>query len=94
MKLLPMYQTPQSCHWSVPTLFMPRPYWLFAWDSPWSCWNDRAIWVLASTETCVKCPLWKPRGVGHGQADAVPPKGAVPLTENVETALPLNAPPA
>ena len=81
MKLLPMSHTPQSCHWSVPTLFMPRPYWLSAWDSPWTCWNDGAIWELTSTDRCLECPLWKPRDVGHGEADAVPPKGAVALND-------------
>ena len=95
MKLLPMRHTPQSCHWSVPTLFMPHPYWLSAWDSSWHCWNDRAIWILDSTDVCVTCPLWRPREVGHGQAaDAVPPKGAVPLSSNVEAAPPASVSPS
>ena len=88
MKLLPMRHTPQSCHWSVPTLLMPRPYWLLAWDTPWTCWNDRAIWVLESTDTCANCPLWKPREMAYRQADAIPPHGAVPFDENAEHAQP------
>ena len=79
MKILPMRQVPQSCHWSVPTLFMPPPYWLSAWDSPWCCWNAGDIWILATTETCLSCPLWKPREVDYGQPEAIPPRGSVPL---------------
>ena len=96
MKLLPMRHAPQSCHWSVPTLFIPPPYWLSAWDSPWCCWNTRAIWILESTETCVQCPLWKSRDTGHGQAaDAVPPQGAVPFNASVGAVLlPLGASPS
>jgi hypothetical protein len=67
----------QDCHWSVPTLLMPRPYWLSAWDDPWSCWNDRDIKVLPSTEGCQNCPMFRARA--HGAGYAVPPEGAVRL---------------
>lgn len=81
MKLLPMRHVPQSCHWSVPTLLMPRPYWLSAADDPWCCWNDRQIVVLSSTEICGTCPLWKPRNMDAGNIEAVPPQGAMPFRE-------------
>ena len=87
MKLLPVVGRTEgpaahschSCHWSVPTLLMPRPFWLSAWDSPWSCWNGREILVLTSTEGCPQCPLWEPRRVAHGHKDAIPPEGGVSL---------------
>jgi hypothetical protein len=69
----------QDCHWSVPTLLMPRPYWFSAWDDPWSCWNDRDIKVLPSTEGCANCPLFRERALPACAADAVPPKGAILL---------------
>jgi hypothetical protein len=68
-----------NCHWSVPTLFLPAPYWLFAWDSPWSCWNSREIVVLSSTEGCAFCPLWSARRDVHSLLGPVRPEGAVPL---------------
>ena len=74
-------QTPQSCHWSVPTLFMPRPYWLLAADAPWCCWNDRQIIPLDSTEICLTCPMWKAREGQAGKADPVPRPGAMPFRE-------------
>jgi hypothetical protein len=67
----------QDCHWSVPTLLMPRPYWLAAWDDPWSCWNDRDVKVLQTTDACQNCPLFRERTVAH-HVDG-PPRGAVPL---------------
>jgi hypothetical protein len=71
----------QDCHWSVPTLLMPRPYWLSAWDEPWSCWNDRDIKVLPSTEGCQNCPLFRERAIPHRADGAIPPKGAMPLRQ-------------
>ena len=71
--------TAHSCHWSVPTILMPRPYWLSASDASWCCWNNQDIWVLTSTEGCHVCPLWKPRGHPHEEDAAMRPKGAVPL---------------
>ena len=81
MKLLPILHTPQSCHWSVPTLLMPKPYWLSADDAPWCCWNDRQILVLDFTDFCRTCPIWKPREGEAGRVDAVPPLGAIPFRE-------------
>jgi hypothetical protein len=67
----------QDCHWSVPTLLMPRPYWLSAWDDPWSCWNDRDVKVLPSTDGCQNCPMFRERA--HDARPARPPEGAVRL---------------
>ena len=79
MQLLPMRHVPQTCHWSVPTLFMPAPYWLAAWDAPWCCWADRQLLVLGSTAICETCPLWRPREIEAGKVEAVPPRGAMPF---------------
>jgi hypothetical protein len=83
VKVLPVRHTPWSCHWSVPTLLMPRPYWLSASDAPWSCWNDRQIVVLSSTDICGTCPLWRRREghQGRGTVEAVPREGAMPFRE-------------
>ena len=78
---LPMRHTPQSCHWSVPTLLMPRPYWLSASDCPWCCWNDRQLLVLSTTEICRTCPMWKPRDADAGKLEPVPRPGAMPFRE-------------
>jgi hypothetical protein len=69
----------QGCHWAVPTLLMPRPYWLSAWDAPWSCWNTRAATVLMDTTACEACPLWRERRLPHCAEGAIPPAGAVAL---------------
>jgi len=79
VKLVPKRHTPQSCHWSVPTLFMPQPYWLSAYDVPWCCWNHREIVLLHSTDVCAACQLWKPRNPVVEQAATVQPVGATPL---------------
>jgi hypothetical protein len=68
----------QDCHWSVPTLLMPRPYWYSAWEAPWSCWNNHDIRVLDSTDVCENCPMWRPRAAHAGIGREVPPEGAVP----------------
>ena len=69
---------PQSCHWSVPTLLMPKPYWLSASDCPWCCWNDQEIRVLDSTEFCRTCPVWEPRRARLQKTGPVAPEGSVP----------------
>ena len=29
-----------NCRWAKPTLFLPLPFWLEAWDYPWTCTRD------------------------------------------------------
>jgi hypothetical protein len=58
---------------------MPRPYWYSAWDDPWSCWNDRDIKVLPSTNGCQQCPMFRQRAIPHADACAIPPRGAIQL---------------
>ena len=70
-----------TCHWSVPTLLMPRPFWLQASDSPWCCWNRHGIVVLSSTEGCGRCPMWEARREGDGRSATLRPDGAVPLSD-------------
>lgn len=81
MKLVPMHHTPQSCHWSVQTLLMPRPYWLSANDASWCCWNDRQIVVLDSTDVCRACQVWKPCDSDSGRLEPIPRQGAMPFRE-------------
>lgn len=58
LKLLP--QTPQNCRWAEPTLFLPTPYWLDAWDMPWTCRHD-AQPLLIEPDDCACCAKWEPR---------------------------------
>ncbi len=52
-------QTVQNCRWSASTLFLPKPYWLEAWDSPWSCWMRNKPRALMDTTDCARCPNWQ-----------------------------------
>ncbi len=90
MKFAPPRHTTQTCHWSVPTLLMPAPYWTAAWDAPWSCWNDREVRLLPTTTFCRQCPLWTPRAAGHGLSGPIQPEGAVPLPPDGPIPLPPN----
>lgn len=56
-----MRRTPQNCRWAQPTLFLPLPYWLEAWNMPWTCIRDGAPRHLDSTEECSDCPRFEPR---------------------------------
>ena len=69
----------QDCHWSVPTLLMPRPYWFSAWDAPWSCWKEGRVTLLASTDGCRDCPLWRQRTAAQCADGTIPPEGAEPV---------------
>lgn len=50
-----------SCEWGTPTLFLPAPLWLSAWDSPWTCVRDATPQILGTTEKCATCARWRPR---------------------------------
>ena len=65
-----------NCMWAVPTLLMPRPYWLEAADAPWSCWTEGHVTVLQSTDICSNCAKWRQR---TDVRVAVPPDGAEPV---------------
>jgi len=54
-------QTAHGCRWAVPTLFLPLPDWLDAWNRPWSCRRDGPPRPLESTECCCDCPRWQTR---------------------------------
>ena len=53
--------TVQRCRWAVPTLDLPLPNWLDAWDKPWNCRSDAAPRALESTTECLTCPRWEAR---------------------------------
>ena len=57
----PPGRAPQSCHWGEPTLFLAHPFWLSAWDAPWSCSCPAHTGPLELTDTCTRCPDWKAR---------------------------------
>ena len=53
--------TPQHCRWAEPTLYLPLPFWLDGWDSPWSCRRGDPPRPIESTEECATCPRWEAR---------------------------------
>lgn len=53
--------TVQRCRWAIPTLDLPLPNWLEAWDRPWSCRGDGMLKTLESTHECRTCPRWEAR---------------------------------
>jgi hypothetical protein len=54
-------RTPQNCRWAEPTLYLPLPYWLEAWNMPWSCRRDDTPRLLLTTTECAACTRWAPR---------------------------------
>ena len=50
-----------NCRWAKPTLFLPPPLWLKAWDCSWTCTRDENPNVLETTEACADCPRWEQR---------------------------------
>ena len=58
---------PQNCKWAEPTLYLPLPYWLEAWNNPWSCRRDEPARPLQTTDECRTCVNWEARGpIGIG----------------------------
>ena len=54
-------QTASNCRWATPTLFLPAPIWLRAWQAPWTCQRETEPRTLESTVECAECPRWEPR---------------------------------
>ncbi|MFN8062505.1 MAG: hypothetical protein U0Q12_25360 [Vicinamibacterales bacterium] len=73
---------PRTCHWSIPTLFMPSPYWTSAWDRPWTCWNALEVRVLESGATCRDCPLWKARLPNERAGGWTQPEGSLAMPDD------------
>lgn len=55
-----------NCRWATPTLFLPVPLWLDAWDCPWACTRDTTPRILDTTDVCASCSRWE------SQPDAQP----------------------
>ena len=53
--------TPQNCRWAEPTLYLPFPCWLEAWNMPWSCRRDGSPRLIETTAQCNICPRFEPR---------------------------------
>lgn len=56
----------QHCRWADQTLLLDEPYWLNAWDFPWSCHRNGAPHPVEDTRECRTCARWERR-------DAEPP---------------------
>lgn len=57
--------TVQTCRWAEPTLYQDGPYWLDAWNMPWTCRRDGDPRTLEDTDVCTNCPRWQAREA-HG----------------------------
>ncbi len=53
--------TVQNCKWAEPTLYQDGPYWLDAWNMPWTCRRDGDPRMLEDTDICQNCPRWEAR---------------------------------
>jgi hypothetical protein len=51
--------TPQNCRWAEPTLSLPLPFWLEAWNSPWSCQRTDPARPIELSEECATCRRWE-----------------------------------
>lgn len=51
----------QHCRWSEQTLMLGDPYWLNAWDFPWSCRRDGEPRPVDDTRVCRVCQRWESR---------------------------------
>lgn len=67
--------TPQRCRWAVPTLYLPLPNWLDAWEAPWTCYRDDVPRTLHTTEECLTCARWEARAEPQGISWAVAQMG-------------------
>jgi hypothetical protein len=54
-------RTVQQCRWAEPTLFLDAPWWLMAWDFPWSCQSAGTPAPVNDTAVCAHCVRWAPR---------------------------------
>ena len=54
-----MTQSAATCRWAVPTLFLPPPIWMGAWDTPWTCLRNARPRMLETTDVCASCPRWE-----------------------------------
>jgi hypothetical protein len=57
----PRVRTVKGCRWAEPTLYLPMPYWLEAWDTPWTCHRDASPRLIAASDQCAMCPRWEGR---------------------------------
>ena len=49
-----------NCRWATPTLLLEAPWWLDAWDFPWTCVRDPVPHPLPTTDICILCSRWEP----------------------------------
>ncbi len=54
-------RTAKNCAWAEPTLFLPLPFWVDAWNAPWTCRRDPAKRLIEDTRDCADCPRWEER---------------------------------
>lgn len=50
-----------NCKWAKPTLFLALPYWMNAWETPWTCEREGEPRHIRDTSECADCPHWEAR---------------------------------
>ncbi len=63
----------QHCRWADQTLLLDEPYWLNAWDFPWSCHRTGEPHPVEDTRECRTCARWERRDLDEA-ARAVDPR--------------------
>ncbi len=55
------YHAAVTCRWAVPTLYLERPLWIAAWDTPWTCTYREDPAAIETTDRCADCRAWEPK---------------------------------
>lgn len=77
-----------TCRWSVPTAFMPAPFWFEGERSPWTCLREAPPRILDTSDICVCCSDWEPPTARDGGRDR-PVTGAGPTAADWFAAFPM-----
>ncbi len=70
----------QHCRWADQTLLLDEPYWLNAWDFPWSCHRNGNPRPVEDTRDCRTCARWERRDTDTVGLKA---EGQTPKDKNV-----------
>jgi hypothetical protein len=73
----------QHCRWADQTLLLDEPYWLNAWDFPWSCHHNGEPHPVEDTRECRTCARWERRDVDADPVNVFRVKGQLAKDKNV-----------
>jgi hypothetical protein len=58
-------QTPPTCRWAQPKVYVPMPCWADAWGGRWICVRDSPGRLLEKHSECTACSQWETRADAH-----------------------------